>query len=203
MEFATAQVHKAGNQLHVTHGDDKGLFVTFYDEAIRQNFESEQQGRPVFKDVPHVHIMFPGDRTKEVKRPVKLSGDESSPSDPERWPRQWAAYQAQAAEVVDGLPVTEWAPLTKSQAMELKALHIHTVEQLAAVPDHALTWLGAREMQAKARAFLAQATDGAEVLRLKAENEALRTDLELLKQQVAELSGTKTKGGKKAAEDLT
>ena len=188
MEFASAQIHKSGNSLHVTHGDDKGLFVTFYTESIEAPYESEQAGHPVFKDVPYVHILFPGDRTKEVKRPVKMKGDESSPSDMERWPRQWQAFQAQAQEVANGLPITEWAPISKSQALALKAMHIHTVEQLAEVPDHALTWLGAREMQEKARTWLSQAKDGAEALRLKAENDALRQDIEQLKKQFAELA---------------
>lgn len=201
MEFATAQVHKAGNQLHVTHGDDRGLFVTFYNEAVHQGADSERQGRPIFKDVPHVHILFPGDRTKEVRRPVKMHGDESSPSDPERWPVQWEAFKSQSETQVQGVPITEWAPITKSQAMELKALHIHTVENLAELPDHTLTWMGARELRERARSFLAASADGAENARLRAENEALRTDVEMLKRQMSELMAAQKRGSKKSTEE--
>lgn len=203
MEFTSAQVALRPNQ-HVgmaSHGNDKGLFVTFYNEAIQQGAESERQGRPVFKDVPHVHILFPGDRTKEVRRPVRLTADDNTPSDPERWPAQWQAFQSQGENQLQGLPITEWAPLTKSQAMELKAMHIHTVEQLAELPDHTLTWMGARELREHARSFLAQAKDGAENARLRAENEALRTDVEMLKKQMSELMAGKTRT-KKLTEEL-
>lgn len=191
MEFASAQVHKSGNQLHVTHGDDKGVYVTFSLEAVPQPFKSEQEGRPVFEDVPHVQILFPGDNTKKVFRPVDMTGSENKPSDPQRWPMQWAAFQAQAEQAQIGTPLTEWAPMTKSMAMTLKAMSIHTVEQLSEVPDHALTWLGARELRDKAKAWLLASTDGAAVMRLQKENTDLRADIETLKAQFAEMSKNK------------
>jgi len=196
MALASAQVHKSGNQLHVTHGDDKGVYVEFFMEAVLQGFESEQAGRPIFKDVPYIQILFPGDSTKKVVRPVDEKGNESKPSDSQRWPAQWAAFQAQAAQVQTGTPLTEWSPVSKSIALNLKAMNIHTVEQLAEVADHALTWLGARELRDKAKAWLAASTDGAAVMKLQQENTDLRADLELLKKQFAEMS---TKPAKKAA----
>ena len=41
-----------------------------------------------------------------------------------------------------GLPLQEWAPLSRSQVLELKANHIHTVEQLSEIPDSGLEKLG-------------------------------------------------------------
>lgn len=201
MELASPQVHKSGNSLHVSHGDDRGLFVTFYNEAVEVPYQSEQAGHPVFKDVPYIHIMFPGNSTTQVRRPVKLKGDESTPSDAQRWPMQWQAFQSQSEQVHSGIPVTEWPPLTKSQALGLKALQIHTVEQLANVPDNGLTWLGAREMQQKALAWLKTADGGAEVLRLTKENENLRSDVETLKAQFAELAAANKPKGRKSAEE--
>ena len=188
MEFAQATVHKSGNQLHVTHGDDRGLYVTFSMEAVQNAFKSEQEGHPVFEEIPHVQILFPGDSTKKVFRPVDLKGSESRPSDPDRWPAQWAAFLAQAEQAAVGMPLTEWSPMTKSMALTLKAMSIHTVEQLSEIPDHALTWLGAREMREKAKAWLAAATDGAAVLKLQQENANLKADIEALKAQFAELA---------------
>ena len=196
MELATPTIHKSGNQLHVSHGDDKGLHVTFYIEAIKSPFKSEQAGYPVFEDVTFVHILFPGNRSTEVKRPAKLKNDGGIPPDNERWPRAWQAFQNQSEEAHVGLPVTEWSPLTKGQAMGLKAQHIHTVEQLAELPDHALTWLGAREMQIKAKAYLKQAGDGgAEAMRLSKENDNLHAVIEALKAQISDLA--KSKKGEK------
>lgn len=193
MEFAEARVHKSGNQLHVTHGDDKNLYVEFFMEAVQHPYESEQAGRPIFHDVPFIRIYFAGDNTKRVVRPVDLKGSDSIPPDPQRWPQQWAAFEANKTQDHAGIPLTEWPPITKSVALTLKGMQIHTVEQLSAVPDHALTWLGAREMREKAKTWLAKADDGAEVLRLKNENDVLKADIELLKKQFAELSQKKGK----------
>lgn len=191
MDFASAQVHKSGNQLHVTHGDDKGLYVEFAMEAIQQPFKSEQAGRPIYEDVPHVHILFPGDTTKKVYRPVDMVGNEAKPSDPQRWPQQWAAFQSQSTQVQIGTPLTEWPPVGKSIALNLKGMGVHTVEQLAEVSDIALTWLGARELRDKAKAWLLASTDGAAVTKLQHENEDLRADLEMLKKQFADMAKPK------------
>ena len=199
MEFAEARVHKSGNSLHVSHGDDKGLYVEFFDEAVQHPFQSEQAGRPIFVEQPYVKILFPGDMTKQVVRPVDLQGSEGKPSDPERWPRQWDAYQKKASQVPIGTPLTQWAPMTKAIALTLKAQNIHTVEQLAELPDTALVWMGAREMHEKAKVWLASAKDGAEVLRLQQENLDLRNDVETLKKQFAELS--KSRGKKAVTEE--
>ena len=191
MDIATATVHKSGNQLHVTHGDDKGLYVEFCMEAIEHPYKSELAGHPIYEDVPHVRILFPGDTTKKVYRPVDMKGSESKPSDPERWPRQWAAFQAQSTQVQVGTPLTEWPPIGKAMALTLKAMEIHTVEQLAEVRDDALTWLGARELRDKAKGWLTAATDSSAFLKLQHENADLRADLEVLKAQFAELAKPK------------
>lgn len=188
MDFAQAKVVEQGNQLHVVHGDDSRLYVEFTMEAIHQSAESEKQGRPIFKDVPHIQIHFPGDRTKKIFRPVKMEDDMQGPADPRRFPKQWSAFEAQREQVQDGTPIEQWGPITKSQAMELKSMHIHTVEQLAGIADSNLTWLGARQLRDKAEAWLKQADNGKEAMRLQAENDQLREDMALLQQQMRDLA---------------
>ena len=186
--LASATIHKSGNQLHVSHGDDKGLFVEFYMEAMQNYAESETAGHPVFHDVPFIRIRFPGDTTKVVERPVRLHEVNGTPSDPQRWPRHWEIFQSSTGDQNTGLPLTEWPPITKSVALTLKGMHIHTVEQLADVQDNNLTWLGARELRAKAQSWLASAAGSAETLRLQTENAALRADIDALTAQFAELA---------------
>jgi hypothetical protein len=188
MNFAQARIVEQGNSLHVTHGDDSRLYVEFTMEAIHQTAKSEEEGRPIFKDVPHVRIHFPGDRTKQIFRPVKFEDDHQGPADPRRFPQQWKAFEAQQEQVQTGTPIEQWGPLTKSQAMEFKAMHIHTVEQLAGIADSNLSWLGARELRDKAVAWLAQAENGKEALRLQSELEKRDADIEDLKRQVKELA---------------
>lgn len=188
MDFAPARIVERGNNLQVTHGDDSKLFVEFTMEAIHQDAESEKQGRPIFKDVPHIKIHFPGDRTKQIFRPVKMEGDFQMPSDPDRFPRQWSQFVAKAEQVQTGTPIEQWGPLTRSQAMEFKAMHIHTVEQLAGISDNNLTWLGAREMRERAKGWLAQADGGKEVIRLQSIVEHLEADKADLQRQLKELA---------------
>ncbi|RQS22413.1 chromosome partitioning protein ParA [Burkholderia sp. Bp8995] len=188
MDFATPFIHKQGNQLHVSHGDDSGLLVEFTLEPVHQEAESERQGRPIYKDVPHIRIHFPGDRTKQIFRPVKMQDDVQGPSDPRRFSRQWEAFVEQRAQVSEGTPLEQWPPLSRSEVLSMKAMHIHTVEQLAAIADHNLSWLGARELRDKAAAWLQNADGGKEVIRLMAENDQLRADLEAQKGQTRELA---------------
>lgn len=188
MELAEARVVKVGSQLHVVHGEEKDLYVEFEMEAVHQVFESEQQGHPVYKDVPFVTIMFPGDRTKTVKRPAKLKSDSSSPSDVERFPRQWAAFESNATQAQDGTPIEEWPLVTKADVRMLKDLGIKTVQALAGLSDHNLTFLGARMYRDKAVAYLDQATGGAVVSRLVTENETMRLNQVRLEATNAELA---------------
>jgi|ERR1700741_1292490 len=177
---------------HVQHGDDRGLFAEFENRAIYQEYASKQAGRAIYKDIPYVNIRFAGDKTKVVTRPAKLERTaDGVPTDAERFPKQWKAFEMQQEQVGEGLPVTEWPPITKSQALELKSLNIHTVEQLGAMSDSGLTWLGARQLRDLAQAWLSQEGDGAKVTQVIAENQKLRNDLEIIKQQMASMMAAK------------
>jgi hypothetical protein len=154
---------------------------------VHQPYESEQQGHPVYKQVPFITIMFPGDRTKTVRRPAKLKEDSSGPSDCDRFPRQWNAFQKQEQQAQDGLPLEEWPLINKADVRMLKDLGIRTVEALAALPDGNLSFLGAHMYRQKAKAYLEQASGGAAVSRLVSENEALKLETERQRQQLAEL----------------
>lgn len=152
-EFSDARVIKHGNNLHVVHGDDNGLFVEFKMEAIQDEEKSVEEGRPIFKEVPFVSIRPLGDKTTHILRPVKAE-------DKIRFARQWQAFEnSQSQEVLEGTPVTEWAVLTKAQALELKALNIHTVEKLAEVSDANLNFAKGMELRKKAQEWLEAAKD--------------------------------------------
>jgi hypothetical protein len=194
MDFAQASVVKRGGSYNVSHGDDRGLIVHFEKRAIEDTEESNKQGRPIFRDRDFVIINIAGDQTRVIERPVDLDGNGRVPPDNVRFPRQWAAFQAQNEQTQDGTPITEWPPISKSQAAELKAMHIHTVEALAAVADSNLKWMGARDMQKKAQAWLSQASDGAGVSKLVAENASLRNELEAIKAQIAGFSAQRRPG---------
>lgn len=187
--FASPTVKQSGNSLHVEHGTDSNLYVEFEMVPVHQPFKSEQEGRPIYKDVPHIRIQFAGDRTKQVNRPV-------TEDDKVRFPRHWAAFQNQETHMEEGTLITEWPPLTKSEAQGFKAMNIHTVEALAGLPDVSLTWLGARDMREKAKKFLEASKDSSAITKLMAENERLHNDIATMKIQINELATPKKRGPK-------
>lgn len=192
MDFATATITGNGINLSVSHGDDKALFVTFEKVAVEQKFKSEEAGRPIYEDFDFIRIIYPGDKTKQTYRPVDLIGTAMVPADHIRFPNQWAAFQRQEEQVSSGTPITEYPPVGKSQALELKGMNIHTVEQLAALPDSALdSFVATRALREKAKLFLEDAAKGSVVTAQKAQIDDLTAKLEALQAQVKELSKPK------------
>jgi len=181
--FNDATLHKRGNQTIVTYGDDNTVFAEFFKDAIIDTNKSAEQGRPIYRNVDMLRIMFPGDNTKEVVRIVRMEPSGNQPADPDRFPRQWAAFQTQQEQVQDGTPIEQWPPISKAQAMELKAMKIHTVEQLAAVNDVNLKWMGARQLRDNAKAWLSEAESGAETIRMSKQIEELKLQIEALTNQ--------------------
>lgn len=197
--FAVAQHNLQGAQTvgMASHGNDSGLFVEFSTRPMQMDFKSREAGRPIFEDVNFITIDFPGDKTKRVDRPVRMDEEAGAPPDPVRFPRQWQAFMNQLEQTVEGMPITEWPPLTKSQALELKAIKIHTVEALAALPDSACTWLGSRDLRAKANTWLESAAGHASESRLQAvvdqleaKNAALQAQIDDIVRRQADSSST-------------
>lgn len=163
--LAPATVAAQGNSYAVTHGGDDNLMVEFYEREEQLGFESQKQGRPVYKTYTYVKINIPGERDERHRRMV--------PNDKFRFPRAWAAFEAETHVPVDGTPLEELAFINAGQRAELKRMHIHTAEALAGVADGNLETLGmgVRELQVKARAYLKNAEDSAHVTHLANELE--------------------------------
>lgn len=193
MDFADATLHRTGpTNFAVSYGNDMSLIVEFSMEAVYQDFLSEKEGRAVYKDTPHIHIQFPGDKTREVKRPVRMTQAESgsAPPDPQRFPQQWDAFLRQAEQGHSGTPLEHYAPLSKSQVRELKSVNVHTVEQLANIPDTTTQSLGmgGRLMRDTAKNWLEAAKAGAPAVELTAMVKRQADEIEQLKTQIADLA---------------
>lgn len=196
MTFAQAQIIQQGQNYHVQHGTDAGLFVQFYMESLHDEEASAEQGRPIFVDKEFIKIIPVGDKNTVVCRPVKLDYDAGTPPDPERWPNQYQQFKNQQVQVNEGTPLEQWPILTKSQVMTFKAVNVHTVEQLVAVSDGNLANLGmgARELQDKAKAFLEKAANGSDVTKLLARISDLEKIIEGLKNQSSGFEQEKKRG---------
>lgn len=163
-------------------GADENLYAEFYIKPVKQNFASEEAGRPIFKDVVYVKIMTPSDQLSQIDTIARE--DHKA-----RFPRQWAYFQNKQAgqQQVVGTPVGEWPQLTASAAEELRALKFYTVELIANANDGQLQKIGMiagmspHSLRDKARAFLNLANDSAEEAKREAELQALREENEKIK----------------------
>lgn len=127
----------------------------FFVEAVKNTFRSERDGRPQYDDIEMLKLLIPGDKNSS---PVKRVDDE----DRERYPKQYAAFKEGIEAPLDGAPLAEWPPCSKSQLLEFAHFHIKTVEHLAQVHDGQLQNLpmGSRSLREQAKAYLDIATNG-------------------------------------------
>jgi len=185
-KYDQAAVHARGSVM-ASYGDDSSVFAEFYDKPFYMEAESRNEGRPIYKERTFCRITFPGDRTKVWDQPVRMEDDGTGISDIRRFPRQWEAYQNKRVQVPDGVPLAEFAAISKSRVLELKAMNIHTVEQYAATSDNANLGLGWQKERDACRNYLDSAKGIAESVKLKHTLEMQAQEIEMLKEQIREL----------------
>jgi hypothetical protein len=136
-------------------GDDK-LHVRFFTLARIDVAASTEHNRPIFKDVPYVEIMMPGDKNNIVVEPV---WDQHM----RRFPTQWEQFKRGEEQQAVGTPLKIAPFLTPALIAELNLMKIVTIEQLANLSDNALTFMGAQEFKQAAKRYL-DLTGGNEAL---------------------------------------
>lgn len=174
MDYANGQI--------VPQGDDGRLLVKFYKQAVKNEFRSSQEGRPIFDEHDFISIIVPGDKTMKVDRKVR-------PEDKERFAPQWARYQNNEQVPLSGTPIDEWPRVSVSQAAELKAMNLFTVEHLAGIADTVCQkMMGLDQLRTEARAYLAAAKDASHAQHLAAELEKRDADIAALKDTIATMA---------------
>lgn len=149
--------------------DDK-LHVKFFMRPRIDIEASTKENRPIYKDVPFIEIMVPGDKNNIALAEV---WDQHI----RRFPRHWEQFQAGLKDQVVGTPLKVAPFLTEAHIEELAYFKIRTIEQLADMQDVHMTFMGAREMQQAAKKFL-ERSKGADAMlarieALEAENRRL------------------------------
>jgi hypothetical protein len=160
--------------------DDKRLFAQFFTEAVHDKVSSEREGRPIFREVPHIRIMTPGSRDVMVNK--------ANETYKRRFPKQWERYQKQLEQVQDGTPLEQVPWLTVGVIAELKALNCFTLEHLAGMSDVQMSkMMGMTGYKQKAVAFLQLAKETAPFTQMQAQLEERDTQIAVLQQQVKQL----------------
>jgi hypothetical protein len=168
------------------HDTVRGIF---YMKAVRNNFESNKQGRDIWDEVPYVEIIIPGDKLTEVHERVNEGHKQ-------RWPTSWAAFVANQEAPEEGTPLAEWPVVNRSTVEMLGSVKVRTVEQLAGLSDAQISAcipMGGRVLRDKAVAWLKQAEGFAPMAEMQQKHEAAIAEIESLKRQVSQLASLKTK----------
>ena len=161
---------------------DERILPRFWVNSIQDPVASEREGRPIFFDREEVELITPGN-------PYNIPNEIVNDSHRERWAKQYQAFKAGTEISADGTPIEQWALLKRSQVLELKALNLTTVEQIAEMNDLATQrFMGGQRMRALAKAFLDEAEAGAALARSTAENERSAATIADLTRKVDELS---------------
>lgn len=188
-ELLTPDVTKVSDlNYKVSFGDDAKLYVEFYDEPFLMEFKSEQAQHPVYEPKTMIRIFSPGQPTPKIFA-AQLTDLPNRKSDPHRFPAAWESFKNKTKIVHDGHPIDMWAPLTATDALNLKARNIHTVEQLAAVPDTMLEAPGFlnRQLRDKAVVYIKSQGDGSLAMKLQSKLDTQDRTIEELNKTVMEL----------------
>lgn len=163
-------------------GGDDSLFVVFYWGTVKDDAQSEEQGRPIFRDTEYVRIIVPGDKNNINDRPA-------SKHDKQRFPKQYAAFRAGVAEEdqIVGTRLKEWPLLTRAQVEEFAYFGIKTVEQLAEVRDDVVSRVpGMRDYKQTAQLWLGKSRATAEAAKAIAKDKEQAAKIESLELAIRE-----------------
>lgn len=133
---------------------------------------TKEAGHDCYKDVEYIKIAIPGERNSVYFQPA-------TDRDRKRFPRAYAAFKSRGETPTEGTPIKEWAVISRSVALTLRAAHVTTVEALADIHDTHVDRLGfnARELRAKARLWLDERKGSAASMKVAQEKEALQKQL--------------------------
>lgn len=180
--------------------------VRFYQREVKHEYNSEQQGRPIYYMADFVEIKVPGNQ-------YTIIDTFANESHKRLYPQQWAFYQNQKRDMnegdIQGTLLRDWPILTAAQARELNHYHFYTVEQVANASDDQVgkvtmvVGMSGHSFREKARAYLSRNKDSAAI---EAQNEELRkrdAEIEQLKAQMAQLMDNMPKRGRPAKEGVS
>lgn len=161
---------------------DESLLVKFFTRSVQDKDQSEESGRPVFREKEYIGITVPGSRDGTT-RPA-------THRDRQRFPRHYAAFKQRTEIPSEGTPLIEWGPLSRSMADQYAFLNVKTVEDLSTLSDtHASQMMNGLTFKQKAIDWLERVKEDVTTAKLEKELAVRDHELNDLRQQVEELRG--------------
>jgi len=167
--------------------ESQKVSVEFRMDSVLSQFQSDQQGHPVYVEKPFITVVIPGSGNTIID----TVADEMYQK---RFPEQWARFKAgQETDAITGWRLESWPQVNTAQVKTLKYMGVHTVEQLADLSDSACQSLGmgTMELRVKAKAALNAARSGADTERLAAESSRMAEEMAAMRAELADLRAAK------------
>ena len=156
-----------GDQISGTH-TRHGMIVEFYMHSVKDKAASEDQGRPIWNEVPYIMVRVPGQNQQVVRRPIRTG--QNPMHDNNRFHNEYIAFLQKKEQPLEGVPLAEWPELNNSQILELAHYGIKTVEHLAEMNDsNTQNAMGLTDLKTKAKRWLASVDSGVPIAKLEAE----------------------------------
>lgn len=175
------------------------VVATFEILPVLNQAKSKKEGRPIYDEQEVCRIRFPGNRhtagcfpAHEVfRRGADETGMVTEITYAMEFNDAYKKFKAGEAQTVAGTPLAELTFLTAGKRLELKALNIHTAEQLAALDGANLKMLGmgGRDLKNQALAYLDTARQTADGTRLAEALQARDARIDELERTILEMKG--------------
>lgn len=161
------------------HADDKRLLVRFDVRAVKNEYLSNKEGRPIFQDEEYIQIIVPGSRDV-MTAPLDETYKRRFADRYKRWKEDVGKVQH-----IQGTPLSEVSWMTRSQVAELAMNNVYTVENLADMSDiDAMKFMGSHELRKRAKNYLQAAANEAPLTRLQQELEQRDNHIKTLEQKL-------------------
>lgn len=161
---------------------DKALLVKFFTKPRMDKARSKEEGRPIFRDVEYIDIKIPGNRSAGASRPA-------TKEDKQRFHEHYKLFQDRVdQDTLEGTPLLEWPPISRSQAEELAFFHVKTVEQLATMSDTQVSkFMGLISLREQAKLWLEKAGEDKKFFEVNNELDAMKQENAALSERVGML----------------
>lgn len=169
------------NNGDVVSRPDSCLGVRFFLHPILDERRSSEEGRPIYQEIEMVEILIPG--SKDITH-RKVNDDFKR-----RFSAQYESFKKTSENKIDGTPLNQFPFISASERKELEYFNIFTGEQLANMPDGNIDKIGVngRDLIKKVKAYMELAKDTSVLGRMTDENEHLKREMQLLKEQMTQI----------------
>lgn len=153
--------------------------VKIYKDTWVDVAASDREGREIWREDTILEVFLPGGNSTASRLKNLTDADRRLYAD------EIARFNSGEEEKLEGTPLDKMPDLKKSMVKELEFFNIKTVEQLALAPDHVMQkFMGGNGIRDKAKDFVSKMKDNAFSDKFSAENEALKKQLEELRNLV-------------------